>query len=87
MKLNENEFGIGTLHKDGVFKDAIIITKEALERLLDDYKRESNTYLKAGALELIDYTDGKADLLEDLLKLFEDEDKDSKEDTPSTPLG
>jgi len=72
MQLNESEYGIGTLHKDGEFHDALIITKSALERLRKEYHQQSVAWTKRGALAMSTFIKGKVDLLEDLLKLFDE---------------
>lgn len=73
MQLNDNEYGIGTLHKDGEFHDALIITKSALERLRKEYHQQAVDYTKIGSIDMSDFIGGKEDLLEDLLKLFEED--------------
>ena len=73
MKLQENEYGIGTLCKGGKIKDAIIITREALERLREDAERRSNEMSKIGAETLSAYYDGEASFIIELLLLIEDE--------------
>lgn len=73
MQLQENEYGIGTLHKDGEFHDALIITREALERLKEDAERRSSEMSKIGAETLSAYYNGEASFIIELLKHFEEE--------------
>jgi len=73
MQLQEQEFTIGTLCKGGEMKYALIITIEALERLEKGYAIRAEESNKLGADSMAMYLYGKADLLNDLLKLFEED--------------
>lgn len=74
MRLNDNEFGIGTLCCKGEeMKDAINITKEALESWRDHYRKvcQENYYINISTSL---YYLGMADVLTELLNHFEEED-------------
>lgn len=71
MRLDNNEYGIDILMKDDTCKEAITISKEALEKLRDHYLKVADG-CKKEPFKWGLYV-GKADVLIDLLKHFEED--------------
>lgn len=72
MQLERHEYGIGVLHTESGFTDAIVISKSALEEWQDHYLKVSNEYHYNSDNRGFYYA-GKADTLFDLLEHFEEE--------------
>lgn len=71
MQLDNNEYGIDILMKDDTCKEAITIAKETLEEWRDYYLNVAED--KMQDTFLWGYCSGKAEVLTDLLKHFEED--------------
>lgn len=72
MRLDHTEYGLGVLPTTAGFTDAIIISKQALEEWRDHYlkvSREEPDPWRA-------FYSGKADVLTEILKHFEEEENE-----------
>ena len=77
MQLENNEYGIGVLPTNSGFADAIIITKEALQKWSNHYFNNASEFcLEDGdetAAFKFGFYSGKQEVLIDLLKHFKEE--------------
>ena len=78
MKLQREDYGTGVLHTKAGFAEGIIITKKALETWRDHYIEVSKDLKEKGDIWWIFYT-GKADVITEILKHFEDEENESND--------
>lgn len=75
MQLFDNEFSIGMVPTKSGVENAIIITKDALEKWIDKYRNNTNEIQRDNPQHqfMAGFWAGKADALIDILKHFDED--------------